>query len=155
MFVTIDMANMSGEARISPNIEALNVEVRNVRSCRRKGSTNVASRSSPLTLVLILYSIVTQQQRLFRGTLAFAVGTRNGDGVWPFLLQDFPKDTGDGDESGRDGYVFNSSADLKEIRMQRQAIWELLKNLGSHVSTKCPMLNELMCWHTSLYNHLL
>ncbi|BDA48651.1 Oxysterol-binding protein-related protein 3 [Coccomyxa sp. Obi] len=37
------------------------------------------------------------------------------------------------EDSSTDGYIFNSQADLEEIKMQRQAIWDLLKYLGTHV----------------------
>lgn len=31
------------------------------------------------------------------------------------------------------GYVFNSPEDQRDIKTQRQAIWDLVKNLGSHL----------------------
>ncbi|KAK9917018.1 hypothetical protein WJX75_000017 [Coccomyxa subellipsoidea] len=43
------------------------------------------------------------------------------------------EDLADLDDGTTDGYVFDSPADLEEIAMQRQAIWDLLKNLGSHL----------------------
>ena len=48
-------------------------------------------------------------------------------GIW------FQEDLADLDDGTTDGYVFDSPADLEEIAMQRQAIWDLLKNLGSHL----------------------
>ena len=32
-----------------------------------------------------------------------------------------------------EGYRFNSPLDKEQIKMQRQAIWDMLKHLGSHM----------------------
>lgn len=48
-------------------------------------------------------------------------------------MQDVAEDFDDEKHAASDGYVFNSPADMQDIRMQRQAIWGLLKNLGSHI----------------------
>ena len=50
-----------------------------------------------------------------------------------FVASVLQEDTADLDDGTTDGYVFDSPADLEEIAMQRQAIWDLLKNLGSHL----------------------
>jgi hypothetical protein len=47
--------------------------------------------------------------------------------------QDVAEDYDDEKYAATDGYVFNSPADMQDIRMQRQAIWGLLKSLGSHI----------------------
>ena len=43
------------------------------------------------------------------------------------------EDFDEGDNTATDGYVFNAPSDMQDIRMQRQAIWGLLRNLGSHI----------------------
>ena len=48
-------------------------------------------------------------------------------------VQDVAEDFDDKKHASTDGYVFNSPADMQDIRMQRQAVWGLLKNLGSHI----------------------
>ncbi len=48
-------------------------------------------------------------------------------------VQDVAEDFDDKKHAFTDGYVFNTPADMQDIRMQRQAIWGLLKNLGSHI----------------------
>ena len=50
-----------------------------------------------------------------------------------WLMQDVAEDLDDKKHASTDGYVFNTPADMQDIRMQRQAIWGLLKNLGSHI----------------------
>lgn len=47
--------------------------------------------------------------------------------------QDVAEDFEDSKLASTDGYVFNTPADMQDIRMQRQAIWGLLKRLGSHI----------------------
>ncbi|CAL5223830.1 g6406 [Coccomyxa viridis] len=47
--------------------------------------------------------------------------------------EDVAEDFDDKKHASTDGYVFNSPADMQDIRMQRQAVWGLLKNLGSHI----------------------
>ena len=43
------------------------------------------------------------------------------------------EDFDEGDSAATDGYVFNAPSDMQDIRMQRQAIWGLLRSLGSHI----------------------
>lgn len=48
-------------------------------------------------------------------------------------LQDVAEDFDEDGNAATDGYVFNAPSDMQGIRMQRQAIWGLLRNLGSHI----------------------
>lgn len=60
-------------------------------------------------------------------------GPATGSVLRQWCPQDVAEDYDDEKHAATDGYVFNSPADMQDIRMQRQAIWGLLKSLGSHI----------------------
>lgn len=122
------MSNVSGEARISPDVDSLNTGVSTCTCHRNIGSFDSlglrfrhVGALKDIQKVLLLKCTITYHES--RGRIARS--------PWGSLL--LQEDSGELDESTTDGYVFDSRADLEEITMQRQAIWDLLKNLGSHL----------------------
>lgn len=45
--------------------------------------------------------------------------------------------------SPSDGFVFSSPSDRDQIKMQRQAIWDLLKHLGSQILSQGVNLTQI------------
>lgn len=65
-----------------------------------------------------------------------------------WILQELMQRTGSGNEaetsaSAGEGYRFNSPIDKEQIKVQRQAIWDMLKHLGSHMLSQGINLTQI------------